>query len=126
MKTARDIMAAAEARADTLAREWPMVIAVKACGKCKGSGAYQTASGPADCNACRNGLVPANAGARELWMRELVAVEVRRLRVLWAGARDALAANPSKSQRWELEHTMRAAEARAAAVKANPRMIAHV
>lgn len=118
---ARQIMKAAEAKADEVARESLPTVDTKACRRCKGTGLYTLASGAKDaCISCVNGRVPANDEARQVLAKARVERELKRLRILWAGARDALKTHPSKSQAWEFEYLQKTVEASAAKVKATP------
>jgi hypothetical protein len=118
---ARAIMKAAEDKADEISREALPVVSMTDCRRCKGTGIYYLASGaPAECAGawCTGGKAPATNEGKAIWKAACASKELRRLRILWAGARDALRANPTKSAKWEIEHLMASVEAKGKALKA--------
>jgi hypothetical protein len=112
-------MQAAEKLADAVAREALPAVAMKDHKRCNGTGVYTFVSGTkGDCAGCYSGKVPATREAKATLEAAEQERELRRLRIMWTGARNALRANPSKQAEAEFRALMASMEARAALVKA--------
>lgn len=118
-----EIIKAAQAKGDETAREALPVVAMKDCRRCKGTGGYTYASGARGiCASCYGGKVPATKAASATVQAFKADRELRRLRIVWAGYRDAFHAATDAHMKDDCRRTMKDLEAMAAAVKTDPRV----